>query len=112
MVDPWRLLEIRANKAPPLLEIFAIAKAHHMVINAAPADDEGIAVGLFDGPLELHGLATIGALKQRNGLLDASFELLLCSWLNRDLCNFKYHLSELSLGCMTMRFGKNRNLSA
>ena len=94
MVDILRLYEIRADQTSPLLKLFTVAKAGHMVVNAVPADDEGITGRLFDRPLELHRLATPCPLKQRNSLLDARFELLFLAWLDQNLCNFKYHSAD------------------
>lgn len=76
MADFRRLKQIRAYQTPLILEIVAVGKADHMVVNAIPAD-EGISVRLFDRPLQLHRFAAPRTLKQRNGRLDASFELLL-----------------------------------
>lgn len=84
-----RLYEIRADQTP-LLKIVAAANASHTVDNTVPADNEAIKDGLFDTSLALHRLATSCMLKQRNGLVDDSFELLLFPGWTTIFSDFKF----------------------
>jgi hypothetical protein len=85
------------DKLAPLLPVAAAIKILGVVLDCLPGQEQPVTAGLLDRALQRHRLTAFGALEQRRGLGDASFELGLLAGLDIDLRDFENHVFSASM---------------
>ena len=91
VLDLRRGGEAMGDELAPFLKIGRSAKILVVVLDRLPGDEQAIAARLLDRTLQLHGVASLGALENRRGVFDPGLEFRFHARLDFDLGDFGDH---------------------
>src|SRR6202521_1549560 len=91
VLDLRRSGETMPHELAPFLEVLGASEVDRMVLDRIPFDEHPVPVRLLHRTLQLHPLASAGALEDGRRLLYARLELGLQAGLDVDLRNFQHH---------------------